>query len=44
MASHRVMYYGLREAFPNIRIISEEHEQPDSQAVATCHEIPIKLS
>ena len=29
LASHRVMYFGLREAFPSLNIISEEREHKD---------------
>ena len=29
MASHRVMYFGMREAFPSLNIISEEREHKD---------------
>jgi len=29
MASHRVMFHGLKKAFPNLNIISEEHEPVD---------------
>merc|ERR1712130_64843 len=26
MLSHRIMYWGLRKSFPNLRVVSEEHE------------------
>ena len=29
MASHRVMYFGMKEAFPSLNIISEEREHKD---------------
>ena len=31
MASHRVMYFGLKEAFPSLNIISEEREVYDEK-------------
>ena len=31
MASHRVMYFGLQEAFPSLNIISEEREHKDEK-------------
>ena len=31
MASHRVMYFGLKEAFPSLNIISEEREHKDEK-------------
>jgi len=30
MASHRVMYYGLKRAFPDLTVVSEEREEHDS--------------
>ena len=31
MAAHRIMYFGLREAFPSLNIISEEREILDEK-------------
>merc|ERR1712088_962650 len=35
MASHRVMFHGLKNTFPSINIISEEHEPVDENVLAT---------